>query len=95
MEPTEVIAANVRARLAWHKVSQEVLRSHLRWSARTVQNKVHATTPISAVELLRGGADVRDIQSALGHSMLSSTAIYLPFSDAKRLRSVMGGRRYG
>lgn len=53
MEPTEVIAANVRARLAWHKVSQEVLRSHLRWSARTVQNKVHATTPISAVELAK------------------------------------------
>lgn len=60
-----------------------------------VQGGGHGLRHTMATELLRGGADVRDIQSALGHSMLSSTAIYLPFSDAKRLRAVMGGRRYG
>lgn len=55
----------------------------------------HGLRHTMATELLRGGADVRDIQSALGHAMLASTAIYLPFSDAKRLRAIMGGRRYG
>ena len=55
----------------------------------------HGLRHTMATELLRGGADIRDIQSALGHAMLASTAIYLPFSDAKRLRRVMGGRRYG
>ena len=49
-----------------------------------------------ATTLLREqGADVRDVQLALGHASLASTSVYLPFSDAKRLRNIMGGRRYG
>jgi site-specific recombinase XerD len=55
----------------------------------------HRLRHTMATELLRGGADVRDIQTALGHALLASTAIYLPFSDAKRLRKVMDGRWYG
>lgn len=47
-------------------------------------------------ELLREkGADIRDVQLALGHAQLTSTQIYLPFSDAHRLRSLMDGRWYG
>lgn len=55
----------------------------------------HGLRHTMATELLRGGADVRDVQTALGHATLTSTQIYLPFSDARRLRRVMGGRRYG
>jgi site-specific recombinase XerD len=55
----------------------------------------HGLRHTMATELLRSGADVRDVQTALGHATLTSTQIYLPFSDARRLRSVMGGRRYG
>jgi hypothetical protein len=32
---------------------------------------------------------------ALGHATLQSTSVYLPFSDARRLRGVMDGRWYG
>lgn len=55
----------------------------------------HGLRHTMATSLLRGGADVRDVQSALGHVSLSSTSVYLPFSDAKRLRQVMAGRWYG
>jgi site-specific recombinase XerD len=55
----------------------------------------HGLRHTMATQLLRGGADVRDVQNALGHASLSSTSVYLPFSDAKRLRAIMAGRRYG
>lgn len=55
----------------------------------------HGLRHTMATQLLRSGADIRDVQSALGHVALSSTSVYLPFSDAKRLRGVMGGRWYG
>lgn len=56
----------------------------------------HGLRHTMATTLLREqGADVRDVQIALGHSTLTSTQIYLPFSDARRLRKVMDGRWYG
>lgn len=56
----------------------------------------HRLRHTMATTLLRdGGADVRDVQVALGHASLSSTSVYLPFSDARRLRQVMDGRWYG
>lgn len=56
----------------------------------------HGLRHTMATTLLRdGGADIRDVQLALGHSNLASTSIYLPFSDARRLRGVMDGRWYG
>lgn len=68
-----------------------------RWlrAAGVARGGGHGLRHTMATQLLRGGADVRDVQSALGHVCLSSTSVYLPFSDAKRLRTVMGGRRYG
>lgn len=55
----------------------------------------HGLRHTMATHLLRDGADIRDVQVALGHSSLSSTSVYLPFSDAQRLRKVMGTRWYG
>jgi site-specific recombinase XerD len=56
----------------------------------------HGLRHTMATTLLREkGADVRDVQLALGHAQLTSTQIYLPFSDAHRLRSIMDGRWYG
>lgn len=56
----------------------------------------HGLRHTMATTLLRdAGADIRDVQMALGHATLQSTSVYLPFSDAKRLRGVMGGRWYG
>jgi integrase/recombinase XerD len=56
----------------------------------------HALRHSMAAHVLRGGrgADIRDVQMALGHASLATTAIYLPHSDVNRLRHVMGGRRY-
>lgn len=68
-----------------------------RWlrDAGIAQGGGHGLRHTMATQLLRGGADIRDVQNALGHASLSSTSVYLPFSDAKRLRGVMGGRWYG
>lgn len=56
----------------------------------------HGLRHTMATTLLReGGADIRDVQMALGHASLTSTQIYLPFSDTRRLRKVMDGRWYG
>jgi site-specific recombinase XerD len=40
-----------------------------------------------ATRLLRGGANIRDVQTALGHSQLTTTAMYL-HADEERLRSI-------
>lgn len=56
----------------------------------------HGLRHTMATTLLREkGADIRDVQLALGHAQLTSTQIYLPFSDAHRLRAIMDGRWYG
>jgi site-specific recombinase XerD len=73
--------------------------SHMmgRWlrAAGVARGGGHGLRHTMATQLLRSGADIRDVQSALGHVSLSSTSVYLPFSDVKRLRGVMGGRWYG
>lgn len=56
----------------------------------------HGLRHTMATTLLREQqADIRDVQLALGHALLTSTQVYLPFSDTKRLRAVMDGRWYG
>lgn len=56
----------------------------------------HGLRHTMATTLLRDQkADIRDVQLALGHASLQSTSVYLPFSDARRLRGVMDGRWYG
>lgn len=63
--------------------------------AMGVRGGAHGLRHTAATELLRAGADVRDIQTMLGHRTLASTSVYLPFSDTARLRTVMDGRWYG
>lgn len=60
-----------------------------------VRGGAHGLRHTAATDMLRRGADVRDIQTMLGHRTLSSTSVYLPFSDTDRLRTVMAGRWYG
>lgn len=56
----------------------------------------HALRHSMAAHVLRGGrGDIRDVQVALGHANLSTTAVYMPHSDVERLRHVIGGRWYG
>ena len=60
-----------------------------------IRGGAHGLRHTAATDMLRRGADVRDIQTMLGHRSLSSTSIYLPFSDTARLRGVIDGRWYG
>jgi hypothetical protein len=53
MDTTQVIAANVRARLAWHRAPQDFLCQELGWSSRTVYNKLGGRTAIRPAELVR------------------------------------------
>lgn len=63
--------------------------------AADVAGSGHALRHTMATDLLRSGADVRTVQHALGHESLTSTSIYLPFTDVARLREAMEGRWYG
>ena len=82
----------------WKGISADHV-AHLvqRWLRRAgAHGGGHRLRHTMATTLLReAGADVRDVQLALGHASLTSTSVYLPFSDARRLRAVMDGRRYG
>lgn len=55
----------------------------------------HALRHTRAGSMLDDGADVREVQAALGHSNLSATYIYLRRRHAdSALREAMSGRRY-
>lgn len=53
METNVLVAANVRARMAWHRLPQARLKDELGWSQRTIQNKLGAVTGITSDELVR------------------------------------------
>jgi site-specific recombinase XerD len=53
----------------------------------------HALRHTAATDMLRGGAHLRDVQTALGHQSLATTQRYLPLV-VHDLRKAMGGRRY-
>lgn len=51
MTTREVIAANVRARLAWAGMSHKELQLAMGWSARTTHNKLYGDTALTAEEI--------------------------------------------
>lgn len=53
----------------------------------------HAGRHTCATDMLRGGAHLRDVQTALGHAHLQTTEIYLPLL-VNGLSEAMGGRTY-
>lgn len=54
----------------------------------------HALRHTMAQHMVDRGADVRQVQSALGHAHLKTTEVYLR-GDVADLRPAMGGREYG
>lgn len=54
----------------------------------------HALRHTAATDMLRSGAHLRDVQTALGHVSIETTQRYLPWVVGD-LRVAMGGRRYG
>jgi site-specific recombinase XerD len=56
----------------------------------------HAYRHTAATDMLEHGADLRDVQSMLGHQHLATTAIYVNRQEAEsRLRDAAAGRTYG
>ena len=58
-----------------------------------VPESAHALRHTMATDVLRSGANLRDVQAALGHSSLMTTQRYLPYVVGD-LREAMGGRQY-
>lgn len=56
--------------------------------------KAHRLRHTGASDMLDSGANIRDVQTALGHASLATTQIYLRAKSGKDLRGVMGGRAY-
>lgn len=51
MSTSEVIAANVRARMAWAGISANEMYEAMGWSRRTGYNKLHAITSLTTAEV--------------------------------------------
>lgn len=102
LEASHALTGYLLERGLRHGPLLDVTPNHLsrlvsRWMAAAgVPGTAHALRHSMATHLLRvGGADIKDVQAALGHQSLTSTSVYLPFSDVERLRVVMEGRWYG
>lgn len=54
----------------------------------------HALRHTAATAMLRGGANIRVVQEALGHANITTTARYLR-ADDKEVRAAMAGLSYG
>lgn len=58
-----------------------------------VADSGHALRHTAATDMLRAGANIRDVQAVLGHASIATTGRYLGWSLVD-LRKATGGRRY-
>ena len=58
-----------------------------------VDDSGHALRHTAATDMLRAGANVRDVQAVLGHASIATTGRYLGWSMVD-LRKATGGRKY-
>lgn len=58
-----------------------------------VPDSGHALRHTAATDMLRAGANIRDVQAVLGHASIATTGRYLGWSMVD-LRKATGGRRY-
>lgn len=77
-------------------ISPAYISDRVRWRMADahVPASAHALRHTAATDMLRSGAHLRDVQAALGHKLLSTTQVYLPWLVGD-LRRAMGGRTYG
>jgi integrase/recombinase XerC len=54
----------------------------------------HRLRHTMATDMFHGGANVREVQAALGHVSLATTQVYLPLMNGAELRKLMAGRQY-
>lgn len=88
-----------RAALQPHTIGTLVARAMRQAGVKLAAHdgkSAHALRHSFASDVLSSGADVRDLQEALGHESLTSTQIYVKrMRAATNLRGAMEGRRYG
>lgn len=54
----------------------------------------HALRHTACADMLRGGAELRDVQVAMGHATIDATELYMPLV-VRGLHAAMSGRHYG
>lgn len=59
-----------------------------------VNDAGHSLRHTFAADLLAQGANLRDVQTALGHATIATTQVYLPFTATNQLRPLVGAKRY-
>lgn len=59
-----------------------------------IEESGHALRHTMAHTMIDEGADIRDVQTVLGHASMMTTQIYLPLTEVTKMREYMGKRRY-
>jgi len=75
------------------------IMSRIMWDAGVKRGRrdgvsAHALRHTAATDILRAGANLRDVQTILGHSHIVTTEVYLPYV-VHDLGEAMNGRKYG